>query len=92
MSYEVEYSSGNRGDAAIQRHKTDDPVACEMFLSDLLEKGKKIHDVLRDGKPLGQHAFDGMIKSAAGMMTQEHVCKSLDVDSVEAHYRFGVPA
>ena len=92
MSYEVEYSRGERSDARIQTHATDDPVACEKFLCDLLENGAKIHNISRDGRALGKGAFDGMIKSAAGMLAQEHVCKSLDCDSVEAHYRFGVPA
>lgn len=91
MNYEIEYSSGRR-DEQIRRHISDDPITCENFLVELLEKGRKIHAIYHGGKPVSQGMFDRMVKSAAGMLAQNHVCKSIGCDSVEAHYRFGVPA
>lgn len=92
MNYEIEYSSGNRGDSKLQSYSTDDPIACENFLVDLLERGQKIRKISHGGDALSQDGFDRMIKAAAGILAKNHVCKSLGVDSLEAHYRFGVPA
>ncbi len=90
--YDIEYAMGNRGYTRIKNFETDDPVACETFLMEALEKGYKIQDIRRDGLPIQGVRFDNMIKTAAGMLAREHVCKSLDVDNLEAHYRFGCPA
>ncbi|MDB6023922.1 MAG: hypothetical protein JWM68_145 [Verrucomicrobiales bacterium] len=90
--YDVEYALRGRGFFQIKNFETDDPVACETFLMQALEKGYRIQHIHRDGAPLGGARFDNMIKTAAGMLAQEHLCKSLEVDSVEAHYRFGCPA
>ena len=88
--YDVKYALQRRGGLdLVKDFETDDPVACETFLMEALEKGYKIQEIHRNGTPLVGHSFDNMIKTAAGMMTKEHVCKSLDVDSVDAHYRFG---
>jgi hypothetical protein len=92
MNYDIEYSTGRRGEISREHFETDDPIACENFLVNLLEKKSKIHRICHNGTELSPQAFDRMIKSAAGMMAQEHVCESLGCDSVDAHYRFGVPA
>lgn len=90
--YDVEYAMPGRGIRRARKFETDDPVACETFLAEALEKGYKIQSIQHDGMPLQGTRFDSMIKTAAGLMTQNHLCKSLDVDNVEAHYRFGCPA
>ncbi len=90
--YDVEYAMQGRGFSRIKNFETDDPVACESFLRDALEKGYKIQTIKHDGMPIQGTRFDSMIKTAAGLLAQEHVCKALDVDTVEAHYRFGCPA
>ena len=92
MKYEIEYSPAKRAGNRTECYSTDDPVACESFLEELLEKEARIHRISHLGQDLDQHDFDQMIRTAVGMMAAHHVCKSLDVDSVEAHYRFGVPA
>lgn len=75
-----------------QHHITNDPVSCEQVLSELLERGIKIKSVSHEGVVLPGVEFDKMIKTAAGMLATRHICRSLGVDSVEAHHRFGSPA
>jgi hypothetical protein len=90
--YKVEYALPFRGQNQLQHHLTDDPVSCEEFLSELLENGFKISGVIHDGAVLPQKEFDKMIKTAAGIFTTRCICRSLDVDTSEAHHRFGSPA
>jgi hypothetical protein len=35
---------------------------------------------------------DRMIKTAAGILASKHICRSLGIDTAEAHHRFGSPA
>ncbi len=90
--YDVEYAMRDRGFERMKNFETDDPVACEEFLAEALEKGYIINDIRHNGLPIRGVRFDNMIKTAAGLLAREHVCKSLEVDNVEAHYRFGCPA
>ena len=90
--YDVEYAIRNRGLERIKNFETDDPVACESFLVEALEKGYQIHNIRHNGMPIEGTRFDTMIKTAAGLLAQEHLRKSFGVSTVEAHYRFGCPA
>ena len=94
--YNIEYAIPLQGrdhpHEQTQHHLTDDPVICEAFLSELLERGIKIKSVSHEGVALPKNEFDMMIKTAAGMLATRHICRSLGVDSVEAHHRFGSPA
>jgi hypothetical protein len=36
--------------------------------------------------------FDRLVKTAAGIMAANCICRSLGIDRAEAHHRFGVPA
>lgn len=90
--YNIEYAIPFHRDEQVQHRTTDDPVACEEFLTELLERGIKIKGVTHQGVALSQVEFDRMIKTAAGMLATRHICHSLGVDSVEAHHRFGTPA
>lgn len=90
--YKVEYTIPFSRHNQPQHHLTDDPVACEEFLSELLERGFKIHAVLHEGVALPGVGFDRMIKTAAGILARRHICASLEIDTVEAHKRFGSPA
>ncbi len=90
--YKIEYAIPfTRQDQALQ-HLTDDPVACEEFLTELLERGFKIKAVLHQGVALPKAEFDKLIKTAAGMLATNHICRSLSIDRVEANHRFGSPA
>jgi hypothetical protein len=90
--YDVEYAIQNRSDLRQKRFETDDPVACEQFLATALDKGYRIQQIQRDGVPIRGNQFDNMIRMAAGIMAQEHLRRSLHVNNIEAHYRFGCPA
>ena len=90
--YKIEYAIPfNRHDQP-HHHLTNDPVACEEFLTELLERGFKIKDVFHEGVSLPKVDFDKLIKTATGVLATNHICKSLGIDRVEAHHRFGSPA
>jgi len=90
--YKIEYSVPFTRHAEHLHYLTNDPVACEEFLGELLEKRFKIRDVFHEGVELPRVDFDRMIKTAAGVLTTKHICAALDIDSVEARHRFGSPA
>ncbi len=90
--YNIEYAFPLHKGEQPQHHLTDDPVACEEFLSELLERGLRIKSVMHQGVALPGVEFDKMIKTAAGMLATRHICHSLGIDTVEAHHRFGSPA
>jgi hypothetical protein len=90
--YKVDYTIQFDGHGQPHHYLTDDPVACEQFLVELLERGFKIGAVSHEGVPLPPHESDKMIKTAAGILATRHICASLGIDSVEAHRRFGSPA
>jgi hypothetical protein len=90
--YKIEYTIQFNRHAQTHHYLTDDPVACEEFLVELLERGFKIHAIFHEGVALPNVDFDKMIKTAAGMLATRHVCASLGIDSAEAHHRFGSPA
>lgn len=87
--YIVEYSTQFRRASQPSHYATDDPVACDEFLEELLERGVKILSVKHEGVDLPKHEFDKLIKTAAGMMASRHICNSLGINSEEEHYRFG---
>ncbi len=90
--YNIEYAVPFKRHDQPHHHITDDPVACEEFLTELLERGFKITNILHDGVALPKAEFDGMIKMAAGVLAKRHICRSLGIDTVAAHDRFGSPA
>lgn len=90
--YKIEYAVPFQRHDQPHQHLTNDPVACEEFLTELLERGFKISAILHDGVALPKVDFDRMIKTAAGILVTNHICRSLGIDSVEANHRFGSPA
>jgi len=87
--YKIEYAIPFSRHDQEHHHLTDDPVACEEFLTELLERGFKIHAVLHEGVTLPKVEFDKLIKTAAGMLATKHICRSLGIDMGEAFHRFG---
>lgn len=90
--YKIEYAIPFKRQDQPHDYLTNDPVACEEFLTELLERGYKIRGILHEGVALPKVDFDRLIKTAAGVLATNHICKSLGVDRVEAHHRFGSPA
>jgi len=87
--YKIEYAIPFGGHDQPHHYLTNDPVACEGFLTELLERGFKITGISHEAVPLPKADFDKMIKTAAGILTTKQICHSLGIDSAEAHHRFG---
>ena len=90
--YKIDYGIPFHGHIQKHHYLTDDPVAAEQFLSELLERGFKIGEITHEGIALPPHEADGMIRNAAGMLTTRHLCASLGIDTIAARHRFGSPA
>jgi len=87
--YKIEYAVPFSRHDQPHQHVTQEPVACEEFLSELLEHGFKIHAVLHEGVALPAPEFDSMIKKAAGLLAARRICRSLGIDLGDAFHRFG---
>lgn len=90
--YTVEYTTKFRKHAQTNHYSTDDPVACEQFVEELLERGFPIRGIKHDGLDLPRHEFDRIVKTAAGMLASRHVCASLGIKPEEEKFRFGFAA
>lgn len=90
--YHVDYGIPFRKRIANNVFTTDDPVACEEFLLELLERGLTIQSIKHEGVALSQADFDKMVKTAAGMLAARHLCRSLGIKAEEERFRFGFSA
>jgi hypothetical protein len=90
--YTVEYGIQFRRHGLTNHYSTDDPVACEEFLVELLELGFQIRDIKHEGISLSRNDFDKMLKTAAGMLASKHLCASLGLKPEEGRFRFGFAA
>ena len=90
--YTIEYATQFKKHAQASHYSTDDPVTCEDFVSELLERGFRISAIKHEGVELPKHDFDKMIKTAAGVLASRHICASLGIKPEEEHYRFGFAA
>lgn len=89
--YSVEYSLQFRKHSPPEHHfyYTDDPVACEDFVQELLENGMGIHAIKHDGGDLPRVDFDRIVKVAASEIASRRICTSLNIKPEEERYRFG---
>jgi len=90
--YTVEYTTQFRRHAQTSHYSTDDPVACEEFVEELLERGFSIRAIKHEGLELPKHDSDKIFKIAAGMLASKRICASLGIKPEEEHYRFGFTA
>lgn len=90
--YTIEYTTPFRKHAQPNHYLTDDPVACEEFIEELLERGFPIRAIKHEGLDLPKDEFDRIIKTAAGMMASKHICASLGIKPEEEKFRFGFAA
>lgn len=90
--YTIEYTLPFRRHSQAAHQSTDDPVACEEFIEELLERGFSIRAIKHEGLDLPKPEFDRIIKTAAGMMTSKHICASLGIKPEEEKFRFGFTA
>lgn len=92
--YCVEYTLRFRKHSPTEwlQYFSDDPVAVEEFLQDLLENGMGIGAIKHDGADLPKVDFDRMIKMAAASVASRLICRSLNIKAEEERYRFGFAA
>jgi hypothetical protein len=90
--YTIEYGAEFRKHTQPYHYSTDDPVTCEEFIEELLERGFSIRAIKHEGLELPKHEFDRMVKNAAGMLASKHVCASLGIKPEEEKFRFGFTA
>lgn len=90
--YTVEYTARFGRHAQPSHYSTDDPVACEEFLEELLERGFALHAIKHEGVDLSKLEFDRMVKTAAGILASKRICVSLDIKPDEEKFRFGFTA
>lgn len=90
--YNIEYATHFKRHAPTYHYYSDDPVACEEFLSELLERGFRINAIRHEGVDMPKPSFDKMVKTAAGMVASKSVCNALGISAEEEHYRFGFTA
>jgi hypothetical protein len=69
--YTVEYTTPFRRHAQPNHYSTDDPVACEEFVEELLERGFAIRAIKHEGVDLPRHEFDRIVKTASGIKADE---------------------
>lgn len=88
--YHVEYGlkCGNRVHA--QDYRTDDPVACEEFVTELLEHRMPIKGIKHEGVDLPAGEFRQVIKNAATTLAAKHVADSLNLNAEQVHFQFGL--
>ena len=90
--YTVEYTTQFRQHAHTNHYATDDPVACQEFVEELLERGAVIRAIKHEGVELSRHDSDRILKTAAGMLAAKHLCASLGIKPEEEKFRFGFTA
>ena len=90
--YKVTYDIDPHGKMPASHFITDDPIACETFLTDLLDRKLHIRDIAHEGVALPPKQFDEMLRSAVLQLASHHVCASLKISSDDAHVRFGLPS
>ncbi|HVW22101.1 MAG TPA: hypothetical protein VHC86_12880 [Opitutaceae bacterium] len=93
-TYTIEYSLRLRRRFPSERQffYTDDPLACEDAVQDLLERGALIHTVKHDGADLPPAEFDRVVKVAASAIAAARICASLHIKPEEERFRFGFTA
>lgn len=90
--YTVDYTARLRDHAHPGRYSTDDPVAVEQFLHDLLDHGYGIQAIRHEGAELPRKEADRMIKTAAATLAAHRICAALNIKPDEERHRFGFTA
>ncbi|HAV61065.1 MAG TPA: hypothetical protein DCY13_01710 [Verrucomicrobiales bacterium] len=90
--YSIEYTVSFKKHDFMHHVGTDDPVAAEEFLEELLERGYRIRGIKHEGAQLSQKDGDRMLRTAAGMLASKRLCASLGIKPEEERFRFGFTA
>ena len=87
--YTVEFTAQFKKHAQMNHYSTDDPVACEEFVEELLERGFVVRAIKHEGVELPKKDSDRIVKTAAGMLASKRICASLGIKPEEEKFRFG---
>ncbi len=90
--YTIEFTTQFKRHAQPSHYSTDDPVACNEFVEELLERGLAIRGIKHEGLELAPHEFDRIVKTAAGLMASKRICAALGIKPEEERFRFGFAA
>jgi hypothetical protein len=90
--YTIEYTTKFRKHAQPNHYSTDDPVTCEEFVEELLERGCALRAIKHEGLDLPKPEFDRIVKTGAGMLASRRICASLGIKPDEEKFRFGFTA
>ena len=90
--YTIEYAINLRKSSLPVRFSTDDPVACEEALGELLERNFAVKSIKHEGVDLPPPEFDRMVRNAASLMASKKICASLGIKPEEEQFRFGFSA
>ena len=90
--YTIEFTTQFKKHALTNHYSTDDPVACEEFVEELLERGFAIRAIKHEGVDLPKKDFDRIVKTAAGMLASKRICASMGIKPDEEKFRFGFMA
>jgi hypothetical protein len=90
--YTVEYAATFRKHTQPNHYSTDDPVACEEFVEELLDRGFAVEAIKHEGMNLPKPEFDKMIRGAANLLASRKIQASLGIKAEEERFRFGFAA
>jgi hypothetical protein len=88
-TYTVEYSQRFHSHLQVSHYFSDDPVTCEAFIAELLERGLQIRAIRHNGVDLAPGEFDRFVRIGASKMASDRICSSLGIKTDEEHFRFG---
>lgn len=90
--YTVEYTTQFQNHLQPAHFSTDDPITCEEFVSEVLDRSLQLRAIKHEGVELSRHDFDKIVKKAAALLAAKRICASLGIKSEEELYRFGFTA
>lgn len=90
--FDIEYVLYPQHNRRVDTYRTDDPVAAEDFLMNLLAGGSRIAAIKHEGVALPEEQSDHMLKVAAGRLAAHLLATALDLDAAAVKHRFGFAA
>jgi len=90
--FDIDYIIHPHHNKRVDTHRTDDPVAAEDFLMNLLASGSRILAIKHEGVELDPVKSDRMLQVAAARLGTLMLSASLDLDTSDVKHRFGFPA
>lgn len=87
--YDIEYVLYPQHNRRVDTYRTDDPVAAEDFLMNLLAGGSRITAIKHEGVVMEQPQSDQMLRVAAGRLASLLLGASLGLDAAAVKHRFG---